>query len=199
MAYVRPRFDAPIDLDAHLRALPPGATTRGMYFTSALAVARQRAPRIDVLAEAGLSRASYVAFTPYPVSDCMRLAHAVARHAWPDAPVGEGLRRLGQRSYDAFLDSHLGKVVFGAFGRAPHLVARHAAKGWGLSMNFGRVEVEEVDERRFRFHFCEMPVFLQTQQVGVVEGAMRATGVSGDVLVDARDLANLSMELSWGG
>ncbi len=199
MAYARPRFDAPVDLDAHLRRLPDGATTRGMYFESALAVARQRAPRVDVLREAGVARASYVAFSPYPVSDFLRLAHVVARHAWPDAAVGEGLRRLGHRSYDAFLDSHLGRVVFGAFGRAPQLIARHAAKGWGLSMNFGHVEVEELGPSHFRFHFSELPVFLETQQVGVVEGAIRATGIAAEVLVEARDLASLSMDISWAG
>lgn len=197
MAYVRPRFDAPVDLDAHLRALPPTGTTRGMYFSNVIAVAKRHAPRVDVVHEAGLTRASYVSFARYPAADYLKLAVVAAKHAWPDAPVGEGLRRLGHQAYDTFLGSHVGKVVFGAFAGAFNMIAKHGDKGWGLSMDFGHVSVEEFGPRHYRYHFTELPVFLETHQVGAVEGAMRATGVKGEVLVDAKDISTLSMDLAW--
>lgn len=197
MAYARPRFDAPIDLDEHLRVLPANGTTRGMYFSNVLAIAKRLAPRFDVAREAGLTRTSYVAFNAYPVADYLRLAYRTAERAWPDVPVGEGLRRIGQQAYDTFLDSHVGKVVFGAFGGAFHLIAKHGDKGWSLSMNFGHVRVEEIGPRHYRYHFTELPVFLETHQVGAVEGAMKATRVKGEVLVEPHDLCTLSMDLAW--
>lgn len=168
-----------------------------MYFQNALAFARKRAPRVDVAREAGLTRATYLPFNAYPMADYLRLAVAVARHGWPELPIGEGLRRIGHQAYDTFLDSHLGKVVFGAFGRAFHLIAKHGDKGWALSINFGRIAVEELGPRHFRYHFSDMPIFLETHQVGAVEGAMKATGVTGEVLVEPRELSSLSMDLVW--
>lgn len=201
-----PRFDAPVDLDAQAALLPRGASCRGLFFLdtqqrleAGLAGAPRvgRAPTLPDPRLAAIVSRRYTAFGDYPYEDYMRLQAYAARRLFPSQPLGEGLRRLGQGAYDALLASHVGRVIFGVFGRNFSLVARMGAKGWGTSMSFGSVEYAELGPGHGRYEFKGMPALLETLQVGVVEGAMRACGVGGRVWVRLPDPATATFELRW--
>lgn len=187
-----PRFRAPVDLEGHLALLPRTATCRGLFFQDTLKrlEAKNRLP-------AELASRKYQAFGDYPYGDYLRLQLTAAKALFPLDPPGEGLRRLGQGAYDALLDNHIGRVVFGVFGKNFGLIARMAAKGWGVSMNFGNVRVEDRGGHHVQFLFVGMPAFLETLQVGVVEGAMNACGVRGAVNVKMRGLQNATFDIRW--
>ncbi|AKF03798.1 DUF2378 family protein [Sandaracinus amylolyticus] len=197
MTYGAPRFDRPIDVDEHVRALPHGASCKGLFFNDPIARLRRVDPRHPILASSEIAGRRYVPFFDYPYADFMRLIVATARAVYPSAPLGEGLRRLGGAGYQALLESQVGKVLFGVFGSSFSQVARVGARGWAVSVSFGRVELEDVGERHIRYHFRDLPAFLETYQVGAVEGAMRACGVEGEVRVDLRDLGDASFDVQW--
>jgi uncharacterized protein (TIGR02265 family) len=192
-----PRFDAPVDLDAHLALLSPDAACKGLFFNDPIQRLRKLNAAVDPFALAGIPQRRFLPFLNYPYKDFLRLLVASARALYPDMPIGEGLRRLGRAGYVALLESQVGKVLFGVFGRNFEYVVQYGGKGYGVSLNFGKCEVESVAPCHARYHFSGIPGFIETYQVGVIEGGMEVCGVRGDVTVAMKDLANASMDIRW--
>jgi uncharacterized protein (TIGR02265 family) len=192
-----PRFNAPIDLAEHLSQLPNGAACRGLFFHDPIDRLRRAAPDHPYLRSGEIGARRYVPFNYYPYPDYMRLVHEAARVVHPRVPIGEGLRRMGQGAYDALLANQVGKVIFGVFGRSFSHVVRMGERGWSVSLSFGRVRTEEVSDRVMRYHFEDIPAFLETLQVGVVEGAMAMCSVEGEVRVNMKSLGHGSFEIRW--
>ena len=190
-----PRFDLPIDLDGHLRRLPPGATCRGLFFAAPLGQLRKIAPQHPLLKGLGAKR--YTAFLEYPYADFLRVLVEVAPVVFPGVTPREGLRRLGRGGYDALLGSQVGQVIFGVFGRDFERVVQMGARGYEVSLNFGSLRVEVVEPKRVRYHQVRRPIFLETYQVGIIEGAMRACGVQGEVLVHLDSIEQGTLEIRW--
>jgi uncharacterized protein (TIGR02265 family) len=196
-AFRPPRFDRPIEIEELVALLPPGASCKGLFFNDPIERLRKVDPRHPMLASSEIAGRRHVAFFDYPYSDFMRVLATTARAVYPSAPLGEGLRRLGRAGYEALLNSHVGKVLFGVFGRNFDQVAKMGARGWAVSVSFGRVEIEDLGERHVRYHFRDMPAMLETYQVGVVEGAMHVCGVEGELKIQMRDLANATLDVRW--
>jgi len=115
----------------------------------------------------------------------------------PTVPRGEGLRRLGHRAYDTLLDSHAGRVIFGAMGLDVESVIRFGPKGYRLTLNFGKVSSTRVGERHFVYTYDGVPAFLEHYHVGVVEGALQHYGQTARVKVAMRDLAHATFDVAW--
>jgi uncharacterized protein (TIGR02265 family) len=191
-----PRFEQPVDLDAHLRRLPPGARCRGLFFAAPLAQLRKTKPTHPLLTH-GLGAQRYTPFLEYPYADFLRLLVEVAPAVFPGVSPGEGLRRLGRGGYEALLGSQVGQVVFGIFGRDFERVVQMGARGYEVSLNFGSLQVERVGPRCARYHYRRRPIFLETYQVGIIEGAMRTCGVEGEVLVHLDSIEEGTLEIRW--
>jgi uncharacterized protein (TIGR02265 family) len=192
-----PRFEAPVELDANLALLPADAKCKGMYQRDILdRVARTR-PAIDLWERAGVQPRKYRSFLDYSYHDLLRLTYASAEVLWPDLPRGEGLRRLGHTAYDVLTRTQIGRVIFGVFGRDFGRIAPIGAKGWNVSLNFGRVEFVRLAERRGAYFFEGMACFLETYQTGVVEGAMSSTGTRGTVRCNIETLDRGVIEFEW--
>ena len=192
-----PRFDRPIDLEAHIAKLPPGATAKGMFLRDPIQYAQATRPGADVLARAGISRHRILPFFDYPYPELMRVLVAAAETCWPGEPVGEGLRRLGRRAYGALTSAQIGRVIFAAFGNDFSRVAAVGPRGWKVGLNFGHVRYEALGEGHGVFHVREMPAFLETYQVGVVEGAMQFCSVAGEVWVRLDGFGDGAIEMWW--
>jgi uncharacterized protein (TIGR02265 family) len=184
-------------LAEHLRLLPAGATCKGLFFRGTLERARVVAPRLVAHAAAGIEERRYIPFFDYPYADYLRLNLACARAMFPAVSTAEGLRRLGATAYDSLLESQVGRVLFGAFAGDFERVVMMGGRGYAVSLNFGKVDVERVATRHVRYRFHDTPAFLETFQVGVVDGGMRACGVTGEVRVTAKDLANALFDITW--
>jgi uncharacterized protein (TIGR02265 family) len=191
-----PRPDPALRLDEHLARLPGGAACRGLFFQGTLRYVRKVAPEVDLAKAAGLGDARYVTFSHYPYGDFLRLNAAGARVLKPEKPA-DGLRELGAHAYDTLLESQVGKVVLGAFGKNFDYVVMAGARAYSVSLNFGNVEVEPLAAGHVRFRFREMPAFLDTFQRGVFEGGMRACGVTGEVEVVSHDVASATFDIRW--
>ncbi|MDQ3033478.1 MAG: DUF2378 family protein [Myxococcota bacterium] len=191
-----PRFDRAIPLEEHVRLLPEGAACKGLFFNDPIERLRKVAPGHPLLV-GGIAGRRYVPFFDYPYSDFMRLLAGTAQAVYPNVPLGEGLRRLGRAGYEALLQSHVGKVIFGVFGSSFGDVVKTGARGYAVSINFGKVEVEVVGPQHVRYRFERLPAFLETYQVGIVEGAMNVCKVQGEILVHLSDPANGSFDIRW--
>jgi serine/threonine-protein kinase len=190
-----PRFGAAIDLDEHLRRVPSGATVKGMFFLELQRVSEKGGVWPAVVRAAGIPERRYYTFRDYPMVDNLRLTAAAAGHLHPRVPQGEGIRRLGQTALDVVLGSQFGRAVFGAFDRDIEPLFLRGPKAFRLLLGMGDVTAEKIGARAYRFHARNFPAFLETYQVGVIEGVLRHCGKTGTILVAMEDLANAMIEV----
>ena len=192
-----PRFDAPVDLAAHLALLPLGATNRGMFIQDLFRHVEAAAPGTDLAGLAGVPARRYLPFLEYPYADFLRLLHAAAGVTRQRLAMGEGLRRIGHTTYDTLLGSHAGRVLFGVLGVDFEQVMRHGPKGYRLALTFAQVTSTQLGPRHFVLGYEGLPGFLETYQVGVVEGAARHCQVSCAVKVAMTSLASAELDVTW--
>jgi uncharacterized protein (TIGR02265 family) len=184
-------------VDAHLALLPPGATFKGVFFLDLIRLGAAAMPVAELFHLAGMSEQRYMVFRDYPTSDYLRLSVTVALAVHPTLPLGEALRRVGQTTFRTALGSLVGKTLFGVYGRDLEPLLFTAPRAYRVFTNFGDVAVEKTGPGAFRFTLRSLPVFLETFQVGVLEGVLQYCGVEGRIriLVEALDRAILELEV----
>lgn len=192
-----PDFSEDIELEAHLRALPPGATCKGLFIRDAIRCAKEARPSVDLFAEANVSERRILPFFDYPYGDLLRLLAAAARVTWPHLPPKEGLRRLGRSAFVALAGQQIGRVMFMAFVRDFGRLIDVGARAWGVAVSFGEVHFERVEEGHATFHFRDLAGFIDTYQLGVVEGAMEWCGATGEVWVKRESVSEATLEFWW--
>jgi uncharacterized protein (TIGR02265 family) len=161
-----------VDVAAHLAALPPGAACKGMFFSDLLALAAKvRSPR-ELALQAGIEERRYMGFRDYPMSDNLRLTVAVAGAVYPRLPLGEALHRLGRRALGTFLDSHIGRTLFGIFGDDPEPFILHAPRAYRVIFGFGRLETRKTGPGEYLLLARALPLFLETYQMGVLASVL---------------------------
>lgn len=192
-----PRCREPVDLEAQIRLLPPRATCKGMFFLDPIERARRVSPDVDLFRLARLAPRRYLPFLDYPHAEWMRLTHAAASVVAPTGHVGEGLRELGRHAYDVIFENPLGKLLFGPFGFDLEQVFAHAGLGYRLGLGFGTIRSERVASQHFQVTFEGFPTFLETFNVGVLEGSGAHYGDKVTVRVKLDGLANAVMKVTW--
>jgi serine/threonine-protein kinase len=190
-----PRDDVPVELEEHLRRVPSGATVKGMFFLELQRVAGQAGVWPKVLETAGVAERRYYNFRDYPMVDNLRLTAAVATHVHPGVAQGNAIRHLGQTALDVVLGSHIGRAIFGGEGRDLEPLFLRGPRAYKLLLGVGEVTSEKVSSSVFRFHAKNFPAFLETYQIGVIEGVLRHCGRSGQVRIAMDDLANAMLEV----
>ena len=193
--YHAPLWDSPLDTDAYIRATPEGAVIKGMFPGAVAAEARRRGL---TLANAG---DKYLAFLDYPLIEHNRLLVEAATAFWPDGTVRQGLRKLGRAAVTSFMDTTFGKAVLGGITQ-PDTVARALgalvrAYTTTLSKPTPHVEVIETGESSALLKFRDAWVFLDSQQVGIIEGVCRVCGVRGDVRLAMDGMAAGEFLCTW--
>lgn len=195
--FVPARSGVPVDLEAHVSALPPKAAGKGMFFSDLLKVAEGKATPEEIAVRAGVPHRRYVPFVDYPLGDLSRITVEVAKVAYPKLPLGDALRLLGRRCYVTLLSSHAGRVLLMSLGNDIEKVFLAGPKAYRLILNFGNFWTERLGERHVRFGLEGYPAFIETYQVGIVEGVFEHFGVQGQVLVSLRDLGTGTLDITW--
>ncbi len=193
-----PDFAAPVDLDAHLALLPADATCKGIFLIDLIRLGTRAMPAPQLFHLAGFPERRYVVFRDYPMSENLRLTVAVALAVYPDLPLGEALRRIGHGAFHTVSTSLVGKTLFGVLGRDLEPLLLTAPRAYRLFLHCGDVTVEKAGPARFLFRARGFPGFVETYQVGVVEGVLRHCGVQGRVRVAVEALDRVTMELELG-
>jgi serine/threonine-protein kinase len=196
-AFRVPNFAAPVDVEGHLALLPPDATCKGMFFLDLLEFASKARSPSDLAYLAGIPARRYLPFRDYPMADNLRLSVAIAGAVFPRLPTGEALRRMGNRAFDLVLGSHLGRTLFDIFGRDPEPILLHGPRAYRLLIGLGEVRSEQLGPREFILHARGLPLYLETYQVGVLEGVLRHCRRRGDVRIalEGLDAARLWLRL----
>jgi uncharacterized protein (TIGR02265 family) len=179
-----PRFDAAVDLDAELAHVPPGATCKGLLFLDLLGTgARAGLTHADLSRAAGITDRRYQRFHDYPLADLLRLLVATARHAHPVVPPGEGLRLIGRGAFDVVMGSAVGRALLSVLGRQLEPLLKRGPRVYRQMISRGEMVTEQVDHRTYVFHLRELPLFLETYQIGALEGVLAHCGAEGQILI----------------
>jgi serine/threonine-protein kinase len=193
-----PDFDAPIDFEAHVALLPPGATCKGVFFSDVLRVASSVTREHEVFRAAFLQERRYLRFSDYPLAEVMRLAITTSHLLYPRQSVGEGLRRLGHSAFDAVMTTQIGRALFGILGTDVEPILLASPKAYKLMINVGTVSVEKTGPRSFAFRARDLPAFLETYQIGVLEGVLSHCRERAAFRIAIDDPANATLELELG-
>jgi uncharacterized protein (TIGR02265 family) len=194
-SFVTPDWNAPLDTEAHVRAIPAGSVIKGMYPASIAAEAKRRGL---TLAHAG---DKYLPFLDYPMTDHARLLVEAARAFFPQLPARQALRKIGRAAVGVFLQSTLGKAVLGGLTQ-PETTAR-AISGMvrAYTTSLGKptphVEVRELEGNGCVVRLVDFWVFLDCHQVGILEGVCRACGVKGEMRVALESPSRGEIECTW--
>jgi uncharacterized protein (TIGR02265 family) len=194
-AYLAPPWDAPLDIEAYILAIPEGALIKGMYPGAIAAEGRRRNIVLPHAAD------KYLPFYEYPLRDHMRLVAEATNAFWPELPKRQGLRKLGRAAVVAFLQTTFGKAVLGGL-TSPETVARALltlvrAYGTSLSKPTPKVEVIELSESSCVLKVRDAWLFLDSHQIGIIEGYCSACGVRVDVRVAVDGPSSADFLCSW--
>jgi uncharacterized protein (TIGR02265 family) len=195
--FVPPRSGVAIDLDAHLKALPAKAMGKGIYFADLFKIADGKLSAEELAERAGIPHRRYVAFMDYPYADLLKLTLEVGKVAYPKLPLGDAVRLMGRRAYVTMLSSHAGRVLLMSLDHDVERVFLISPKAYKLVLNFGRFHSERVGERHVRFGFNGYPGFLETYQVGVVEGVFEHFKIRGEVTLALTDIGAGTFDVTW--
>ena len=136
-------------------------------------------------------------FRDYPAAEYLRLLVTVALAVHSTLPLGEALRRIGHTAFDTASASLVGKTLFGVYGRDLEPLLFTAPRAYRVFLNFGEVSTEKTAPDAFRFTARDLPAFLETYQVGVLEGVLRHCRARGQLrlALDGLDRATLELQV----
>jgi len=175
IAKVRANFAAEYqELEQLIAQTPEDATVKGMFLSSFL----------DSLDRGGHKRpteARFLSFKDYSLREFMRLMLDAIATAWPTMPPSAGLRRLGQNAYPTLAESVVGRVLFSVAGRSFGTALQLTEKAYKVSLNPGVARLAQLTEKSAVLEMRDIWNFADCYQVGVMEGAMTAYRVKGEV------------------
>jgi uncharacterized protein (TIGR02265 family) len=194
-SFIAPDWDAPLDTDAYIRAVPAGAVIKGMYPAAIAAEAKRRGLKLPHAGD------KYVPFHDYPLRDHLHLLVEAARAFSPDRSTRSALRKIGRAAVGVFLNSTLGRAALGGLTQpeATRLALIGITRAYTTSVGkpSPHVEVKETSDTSCIVKVSDFWIFLDSHQIGILEGVCRACGVRCDVLVASDGLANGELACSW--
>lgn len=198
LLFREPRTDCPVELEAHLKLLPPGATCKGMFMRDLLGMVRKHATAEEVALRAKVTPRRYLAFFDYPMTENVPLTVEAAKLLSPGQATAKGLRLLGRACFRSFLSTTPARILMSLAGAGDvGAVFMLTPKSYAMSVNYGRISVERISDRCVHVAMNDYPSFLETYQVGIFEGVFDHFKVEGRVRIALTDLANATIELTW--
>ncbi len=158
------------------------ATVSGMFFEHLIEhLDRQcgRGTSRRLCAELGIPSA-YKQSHLYPVEQLERLRRGAIGILYPGKDLSAGMLALGALGVQSFQRTLVGKVALRTFRKGFKQLVTHLGYLHDKAANFGRVEVTELGERRYRVHhegFREYPEIHQ----GMLRAALEALGHQGTI------------------
>lgn len=189
-AWLEPPWGAPLDGDAHARLVPLSATMSGLFLDGAASVARAQGLTPST------ARPSYVHYRTYPLREHCELLVDVARLAFPDLPLRQGLRKLGRGAPSVLIRSPIGRVAL-ENAEGPLAAIRAMATSYALHMRPGRLEIEADGERAAIVRLSNVYNFVDSHNVGVFEGILKYAGVRGSIKIRSISATAADLLCSW--
>jgi uncharacterized protein (TIGR02265 family) len=185
-----PDWDAPIDLAERLRRVPAEHAVKGIFIQQVLDEACAVSGRATV---AGY----YAPFEDYPMREWLVLLVHGAELTCPEAPVREGIRRMGQRAYGTLAGSIVGNVLLSVVGQDIRALLRLIPRIYRVTGQGGSASASFPAPNRALVHLRDVWDFPDAFHVGLHEGALRALGTSGQVKIRVIGQASVDLEIVW--
>ncbi|MFO0554676.1 MAG: DUF2378 family protein [Polyangiaceae bacterium] len=185
-----PSFSAPLDLDAEIAKCPSSATVKGMFIDAVQ-------KRIRALNATPQFDARVVPFNDYSTVHQMRLLAQWARLAHRILPPREGLRRVGWSAYEDLTNSLAGRVLFGVLGRDIVAITKLASKAYAIAGSPQRATVVELADKQAIVRLEDIHLFIDSYQIGVMEGVLRLCRLEGSVLTKRLSETSCEMCVEW--
>jgi uncharacterized protein (TIGR02265 family) len=190
LQFVDPPWDAALDADAAILAIPEHAKVRGFMTI----------PMVDEARALGFSwrppRSRYLPFELYPMREHAQILVWHAQERFPELSLRQGLRKLGRGAPNALLGSTVGRVTMGSAEGVRDIVTAFA-KAYEVSLQPCRTHVEHEGGQHLIVSLDFVPYFLDSHQVGAFEGAMKRAGVRGSVTVCVLSETEAQLLLQW--
>lgn len=195
--YIEPDWSRPLDVERTLAKVPDSAQVKGIFLDGVeKIVARDVEDGVKRLYQ-GLVRDRYVAFKSYSRAEVMRVEVRSAELLFPELPLRDALRKAAQKVYPFFLESMVGRVLFGVLGNDVDTVIRLGPKGYRMVTNFGAVQAHHLGERHWRYHFQDYYSWLDCGDVGIVEGIILHYGFTPKVRVGRVGQFDVWLDIQW--
>lgn len=179
------------ELESLIALTPETATVKGMFLSSFL----------ESLDRGGYARPTeqrFLSFKDYPLRVFMQLMLEAISTAWPTLPPTAGLRRLGQGAYPTLAESVVGRVLFSVAGRNFGTALQLTEKAYRVSLNPGVARLASLTEKTAVLEMRDIWNFADCYQVGVMEGAMVAYRVKGEVRAQKLSRpCDVNLHLRW--
>ena len=183
-----PSFSAPLDLEARV-AQCPAAEVKGVFFEPVAARARRVGKPFG--------RPRYLVFRGYPLAEWLEFLPAAAAALYPTLAPREGIRRLGWGAYEGFVESTIGAVLFGLAGKSPELAIPLVGRAYELVRAHGSVRTIAQSPGRAVIAYRGFWDWIDAWHLGIVEGALRAFRLRGEVRVRMLGPNDGDIELRW--
>jgi uncharacterized protein (TIGR02265 family) len=190
-----PDWDAPLDLDERLAALPENSVTRGWVLQSVLDAARREGVELP-------GKPRYGRFRQYALSEYLNLLATAANRVRPGDSPKKTLFELGRGVFPAFAATLTGRIALRALGSGVEparasieLMSRLYSV---TSMGRSNAELLELGEGFSVIRLRGVWTFPDSYHVGVFTGA--ALGVfelEPSILVRSTSLCDAELLISW--
>ena len=188
--FAPPDWDAPLDVDGLLAAVPSDARTRGLHLQQLVDAMRAAGVR-------GAASQDYSALATYPMRDYMTLLHSAAAKIHPRLPIRQALRHMGDGIYLSFTSTTIGKAIFALANHNFRMVCKLAPTAYAASYTVGLVEVESQGKGNLEVRFRQMWPFADSFQIGVWESSMRVCGAHGRIWSRSMSPCDVDLEVVW--
>ena len=188
--FVEPDWNALLDPEPTIRAIPESATVAGMYLSPVAKAATALGKKLPS------ARENYPVFKFFPMREHVRLLVEACSVVYPELTLRRGLRKLGRGAPGALLQSTLGRVTVGsASGVVDVLTAM--SNTYPVNLPSCQVRVAESSAHHLVVSFRNIYYFLDSHHVGVLEGAMRHAGKKPHVLIKMLGPYDADMLCRW--
>ncbi len=186
--FLAPDWNAPLDLERRLRAVPDSAWVKGMYLNQL----------VDDMRAAGKEHSGkWVGFKNVPMREWLALLVQASEALHPRVPPREALRRLGQKGYQTFAKSIAGRVIIDLGGvelasalRVIPTIYRNVSAG-SCAIEIDRAKRTATARLRGIWDWPD------AWQVGLFEGGMLAFKERGTVKVRNLSMSDADLEMRW--
>jgi uncharacterized protein (TIGR02265 family) len=190
-----PDWDAPLDTEERLKAVPADGVTRGWVLQSVLDAARREGVELP-------GKASYGRFRDYPLREYVELLVSASELVRPEQPPRRTLFELGRGVFPGFASTLTGRVALRALGG----IAEPARAGIELMSRLYRVtskgrsaaELLEMGDSFAVIRLTGVWTFPDSYHLGVFVGAGQGVfGLEPSILVRTTSLCDCELLLSW--
>jgi uncharacterized protein (TIGR02265 family) len=188
--FAEPNWDASIDFEARLAAIPPRAMVRGMFLQ--LLVQGLGDEAIE-----GVRDRRYIAFKNYPMREYVQLLAVACADRNSRMPAAQRVRWMGRAVYPNYAKTITGTAIFAVAGRNYRRVLELCPAAYRVSVEPAQVTVRSITDGRAIVELRELWNLPDLHQVGIFEGAMQVCGASGQIRVHPIDFGAADFEITW--